>query len=105
VPLSSLEGGLNLNMPQTVIEGMQVKGLEAGEMLCGERFSFEHHQWVRLRVLMGLLKKNLPEMKESLNMEPGEGACKIQEYSEILRAVDADFLFYPERCADRVNLR
>jgi predicted acylesterase/phospholipase RssA len=96
VPLSSREGGLNLNMPQCVIKGMQDKGLEAGEILCGERFSFEHHQWVRLRVLMGLLKKNLSEMKESLHMEPGEDTCQIKEYSEILRTVHADFPFYPE---------
>jgi len=96
VPLSSTEGGLNLNMPQPVIKDMQDKGLEAGEILCGERFSFERHQWVRLRVLMGLLKKNLSEMKESLNMETSEGTCQVKEYSEILRTVDADFPFYPE---------
>jgi predicted acylesterase/phospholipase RssA len=95
VPLSSLEGGLNLNMPMPVIEGMQDKGLEAGEILCGERFSFERHQWVRLRVLMGLLKKNLSEMEESLNMETSEDPCKVKKYSEILRTVDADFPFYP----------
>jgi predicted acylesterase/phospholipase RssA len=96
VPLNSLEGGLNLNMPPDAIKGMQDKGLEAGELLCGERFSFERHQWVRLRVLMGLLKKNLSEMKESLNLEPGDDTCQTREYSEILRAVNADFPFYPE---------
>ena len=96
VPLSSVEGGLNLDMPQSVIKGMQDKGLEAGELLCGERFSFERHQWVRLRVLMGLLKKNLSEMKESLDMEPGEDTCRVKQYSEILRTVNADFPFYPE---------
>jgi predicted acylesterase/phospholipase RssA len=102
VPLTSVEGGLNLNMPQPIIEAMQNKGLEAGEILCGERFSFERHQWVRLRVLMGLLKKNLSEMEEALNMEPGEGACKVKKYSEILRAVDADFPFYPEGWDDQL---
>jgi predicted acylesterase/phospholipase RssA len=96
VPLTSREGGLNLNMPKPVIEGMQDKGLEAGEILCSERFSFERHQWVRLRVLMGLLKKNLSEMEESLNMETSEEPCKVKEYSEILRTVNADFPFYPE---------
>jgi hypothetical protein len=81
---------------------MQDKGLKAGEMLCGERFSFERHQWVRLRVLMGLLEKNLSEMKESLNMEPGENACKVKKYSEILRTVNADFPFYPKVWDDQL---
>jgi predicted acylesterase/phospholipase RssA len=103
VPLSSTEGGLNLNMPQPIIEAMQNKGLEAADILCGEGFSFERHQWVRLRVLMGLLKKNLSEMKESLNMEPGEDACNVKEYSEILRAVNADFPFYPEGWDDQLS--
>jgi predicted acylesterase/phospholipase RssA len=103
VPLSSQEGGLNLNMPQTIIEGMQAKGLEAGEILCGERFSFERHQWVRLRVLMGLLKKNLSEMKESLHMESGEDTCKVKQYGEILRTVNADFPFYPEGWNDQLS--
>jgi predicted acylesterase/phospholipase RssA len=103
VPLSSQEGGLNLNMPQTIIEGMQAKGLEAGEILCGERFSFERHQWVRLRVLMGLLKKNLYEMKESLHMESGEDTCKVKQYGEILRTVNADFPFYPEGWNDQLS--
>lgn len=102
VPLSSLEGGLNLNMPQHIIKDMQDKGLEAGEILCGERFSFERHQWVRLRVLMGLLKKNLSEMEESLNMEPGEGTCKVRKYSEILRTINADFPFYPAGWNDQL---
>jgi predicted acylesterase/phospholipase RssA len=102
VPLNRQEGGLNLNMPPHLIEGMQDKGLKAGEMLCGERFSFERHQWVRLRVLMGLLEKNLSEMKESLNMEPGENACKVKKYSEILRTVNADFPFYPKVWDDQL---
>jgi predicted acylesterase/phospholipase RssA len=102
VTLSSEEGGLNIKMSPPRIESMQAKGLEAGEILCGERFSFERHQWVRLRVLMGLLKKNLSEMEEALRMEPGEVACKVKKYSEILRAVDEDFPFYPEGWDDQL---
>jgi Patatin-like phospholipase len=94
VPLSDQEGGLNLRMAQPIIESMQDKGLEAGEMLC-EGFSFDRHQWVRLRVLMGLLKKNLSEVQESLNMKPSKEPCKAEKYSEILSKAKKDFPFYP----------
>jgi len=102
LPLSSLEGGLNLEMDKEIIESMQGKGLQAADILCGEEFSFDHHQWVRLRVLMSLLRENLTEVQKSLNMEPSEKLCKVKKYSEILHKVDASFPFYPNEWNDEV---
>jgi predicted acylesterase/phospholipase RssA len=59
------EGGLNLMMPNETIDNVMRKGLLAGETLL-TRFNFEHHQWVRFRVLMAQLEENLMEMKEVL---------------------------------------
>jgi predicted acylesterase/phospholipase RssA len=59
------EGGLNLMMPGEVIDNVIKKGLLAGETIL-THFNFEHHQWVRFRVLMAQLEENLMEMKEVL---------------------------------------
>jgi predicted acylesterase/phospholipase RssA len=59
------EGGLNLMMPGEVIDNVIKKGLLAGETLL-THFNFEHHQWVRFRVLMAQLEDNLMGMQEVL---------------------------------------
>ncbi|GAB4476141.1 MAG: RpoH suppressor SuhR [Elainellaceae cyanobacterium] len=63
VRLSHDEGGLNLAMSKETIEGVMQKGETAGDKLINE-FSFENHQWVRFRVLMGLLEERLTQLEE-----------------------------------------
>jgi hypothetical protein len=55
-------------MPGDVLEGVIQKGRLAGEALL-TRFNFEHHQWVRFRVLMAQLESNLLEMKDVLRRD------------------------------------
>ncbi len=62
VRLAHDEGGLNLAMDQKTIEGVMHKGKTAGHKLIQE-FSFENHQWVRFRVLMGLLEERLTQLE------------------------------------------
>lgn len=54
------EGGLNLAMDETTIANIQGKGKQAGTLLSSPHdFNFEHHQWVRLRVLLPLIQRQL----------------------------------------------
>lgn len=62
VRLAHDEGGLNLAMDKATIEGVMNKGKTAGDKLIGE-FKFEDHQWVRFRVLMGLLEERLTQLE------------------------------------------
>ena len=48
IPLTADEGGLNLNMPQEVLDRIAKKGDEAGALLV-EKFDFNNHWWVRWR--------------------------------------------------------
>jgi predicted acylesterase/phospholipase RssA len=58
------EGGLNLAMKPGTIEGIMLKGHDAGEKLT--RFEFDHHRWVRMRVLLRELEKELPRLRDRL---------------------------------------
>jgi hypothetical protein len=62
------EGGLNLAMSPATIERVRAKGTRAGETFLNE-FNFNHHQWVRFRVLMGQLEPNLQTIERLLNDE------------------------------------
>lgn len=62
VRLAHDEGGLNLAMDKATIEGVMNKGKSAGNKLIRE-FNFEDHQWVRFRVLMGLLEERLTQLE------------------------------------------
>lgn len=64
VRLSDDEGGLNLAMPDEVIEKVVSKGNLAGELLT--KFEFDKHQWVRFRVLMKQLEENLGKMQNTI---------------------------------------
>jgi len=58
IRLKDSEGGLNLNMPRQTIEHLKAEGANAGQKLLND-FQFEHHQWVRLKVMVGLLEMQL----------------------------------------------
>jgi hypothetical protein len=64
VPLGSKEGGLNLNMEPEVIKSISLRGKKAGEIL--RSFNFEQHRWVRLRVLLSELEKQVEGTSEAL---------------------------------------
>jgi predicted acylesterase/phospholipase RssA len=68
VRLSNEEGGLNLSMDSDTINRVVKKGDIAGQKILNY-FNFEHHQWVRFRVLMGLLETELTNMEKELRQE------------------------------------
>ncbi|GAB4145468.1 MAG: RpoH suppressor SuhR [Cyanobacteria bacterium J069] len=62
VRLAHDEGGLNLAMDAATIDGVMNKGTAAGEALIRD-FDLKSHQWVRFRVLMGLLEERLKQLE------------------------------------------
>jgi predicted acylesterase/phospholipase RssA len=63
IRLANDEGGLNLAMPPATIQALKQRGHDAGSELL-EKFyppgtRLQHHQWVRLKVMVGLLEKQL----------------------------------------------
>jgi hypothetical protein len=58
VRLASDEGGLNLAMPASTIDQVMAKGEAAGDKIL-RYFDMDHHRWVRFRVLMAELERNL----------------------------------------------
>jgi hypothetical protein len=67
------EGGLNLAMDDATIQTIAAKGSEAGHKLLAFGTSgFPEHQWVRMRVLMDQLERELTIVKKSL---ADEGEC------------------------------
>jgi len=65
VRLSSDEGGLNLTMPQATVRRVMAMGDEAGKKIL-RYFSMDQHRWVRFRVLMAELERNLATVEERL---------------------------------------
>lgn len=65
VRLTSSEGGLNLDMPPAAIKAMVDKGERAGALLKNE-FRWDHHRWVRLRLLLGELQADASELEVCL---------------------------------------
>ncbi|MEO8029697.1 MAG: hypothetical protein ABJC74_04725 [Gemmatimonadota bacterium] len=61
IRLKDDEGGLNLNMPAATIQRIADHGRMAGAVL-RDRFDFSEHQWVRYRVLLAELERNLGTM-------------------------------------------
>jgi predicted acylesterase/phospholipase RssA len=92
IRLEAGEGGLNLAMDEETIADLTKRGEEAGELL--KTFRFDHHRWVRLRVLMNQLEEQL---------EGAEGALvSILREGLIERQLDGEFP-HPIRDADRVE--
>ncbi len=70
VRLNKDEGGLNLDMPEPIIQKIEEKGEEAASEILG--FNFEHHLWVRFRVLMNELETHLKEANQVLGSKAFE---------------------------------
>lgn len=56
IPLTEEEGGLNLNMPQAVVDRIADKGSRAGELLV-KKFNFNNHWWVRWRTVASAMER------------------------------------------------
>jgi predicted acylesterase/phospholipase RssA len=73
------EGGLNLNMPAEILQNLQQYGHDAGELL-RDGFDFDRHRWVRFRVLMGELERQLLSMEGPLSaMAAATGGQTVYE--------------------------
>jgi len=77
------EGGLNLAMGKKQIDNIVGKGKRAGELLRDE-FDFDHHRWVRLRVLLAELEPRLDRL-----------ADLIEEYEKLSQRVDHKYPYPP----------
>jgi hypothetical protein len=75
ISLTGDEGGMNLNMPQSILDGISRKGTEAGKAF--ENFSFTNHYWIRWRNLASALQRYTIRVADSVSSEP-----KIPAYIE-----------------------
>ncbi|MDB5553655.1 MAG: RpoH suppressor [Rhizobium sp.] len=73
ISLTGEEGGLNLNMPQKILDGISGKGTLAGDRL--KTFSFENHYWIRWRNLASAYQRYLIRLAEGDARSP-----KIADY-------------------------
>jgi predicted acylesterase/phospholipase RssA len=78
VRLKPDEGGFNLAMGKTVIEGLVLKGQSAGEKLDRE-FNKQHHQWGRLRVLVSELDEKFRKIRGDKRDEDFEALLRKQQ--------------------------
>ena len=58
ISLNENEGGLNLNMPDHLIQTVSKRGQRAGQVLL-TNFSLENHLWVRYRSIMDMLARTV----------------------------------------------
>src|SRR5262249_25582595 len=72
VLLTDSEGGMNLEMPRDVIQSAALKGYQAGEALQdGHGFNFDHHRWVRLRLMLRQLEQQMIDLRRTIRDNPG----------------------------------
>jgi predicted acylesterase/phospholipase RssA len=86
IRLRKSEGGLNLDMDPEVISELIDIGKSAGDKLRDD-FNFEHHQWIRFRVLMKQLEANLIQFSTVLRSDP--------IYSELFNQPRPDLSDFP----------
>jgi predicted acylesterase/phospholipase RssA len=83
IRLAKDEGGRNLDMPEETVEFMESVGEMAAQRLRDE-FMLDHHQWVRLRILMEQLEANLKGISETFNTDVVEkhlvGRQKVEDF-------------------------
>jgi hypothetical protein len=63
-------------MEPEIIRSMSLRGKRAGELLLG--FDFSRHRWVRLRVLLGELERQMEGTSEALRSVIEEGLVDSQ---------------------------
>ena len=87
IRLNENEGGLNLAMDRETILKVMEKGHQAGETILAD-FNFRDHQWVRLRLLFGLLENKLVEMARKLAPDRANVISLMQEQIEATKTMD-----------------
>ena len=98
------EGGVNLNMSGTTIMAIDRKGSAAGVLLSCQ-FNFEHHQWVRFRVLMGQLEEHLSTMREALTVIAPLTAAQVGDATQTNNGVaDLPLPMYRNLVETRVGI-
>ncbi len=95
--LTKKEGGLNLNMPTEVVQGIAGYGEQAGEKLADHflrgvdngkptPMAWDNHRWIRYRSTMEVLADSLSRFANSLeHPEPGD-----RTYSELIKREAGD---------------
>lgn len=68
VSLDATEGGMNLDMSQTILDSISLKGTAAGERLYS--FSFANHYWVRWRNVASGLQRYTMRIAVSADVAP-----------------------------------
>jgi len=68
VALDTVEGGMNLDMSQDILDSISLKGTVAGERLY--QFSFDNHYWVRWRNVASGLQRYTIQIAASAKMVP-----------------------------------
>ncbi len=68
ITLAPSEGGMNLNMPQHILDDISAKGIRAGEAF--KAFSFRNHYWIRWRNLASTLQRYTINVAASVNLKP-----------------------------------
>jgi Patatin-like phospholipase len=81
VALTRSEGGMNLNMPQHILDDISGKGTRAGEAF--KAFSFRNHYWIRWRNLASALQRYTVNIADSVNSKP-----KIPAYSDAYQTAE-----------------
>lgn len=85
--LNNQEGGINLDMPPEAIRRISVKGHQAGQSLA-QCFDFDHHKWVRFRLLLSELEQQMIELHEPLMGDKTAISCEqLQPLLEHIGAV------------------
>ncbi|WP_036169211.1 patatin-like phospholipase family protein [Noviluteimonas dokdonensis] len=74
VALEGDEGGMNLDMPQAVLERIAAKGTQAGERF--NTFSFENHYWIRWRNLASGLQRYTQQVART-----HDGRLRVPDYA------------------------
>jgi predicted acylesterase/phospholipase RssA len=69
IPLTEEEGGLNLDMPQAVLNRIAQKGAEAGERLVAD-FSFNNHWWIRWRTAASAVERFTIDFAKAASATP-----------------------------------
>lgn len=111
VHLATDEGGMNLDMSNTIIEGMEEKGYRAAKELIAfgghgivpprdERF--REHQWVRLRVLMTQFEREIQRIESNFGaiwrpQEPGWKPKTPEDLEELYEFIAGTYTWLAEQ--------
>jgi len=68
ISLNGAEGGMNLNMPQEVLDSISMKGTAAGERF--EKFSFANHHWIRWRNVAAAFQRYVMALAAGAAVQP-----------------------------------